>query len=488
MDLNFSNRMKKNLKLNVIKPNALLEIENHIDILKFRCSNTNILIWPILRDNFFRLLLSKFFYGNWINYNLNKNYFYAIINKFFFLKKVIFIINLILNQSFKLKKSKILFQKSTYNEYKFNRIIDHFIKINNKDYFTFSKSLNKPFYGKTFDKNIYYLQLKLKIINFFCIVKKKDLFIARKLTLLLVNRIKKILGIKLTKKELEKLIKINSIQISEINNEFNLINKLVKKISPKVAIVEEASYSHNAILNYILHKHGVRVAEPQHGFISNGHLNYNYSKLIRANKEYKLYLPDDFLGYGKWWNSQINLKTKKYNIGNPNYKYPKSLEFKEIIKRKKILFISDGLDTEKYINLANNLFILIKKDNYDIYIRPHPIECSSSWVNDKKILQNIKVDTEKNIYKSLKDTRCIISEMSTTLYEAINRVPQIFLWKTSKSYFVIKKHPFNSFTTLENLAYKIINKEKFNIKLTANNFWEKNWKRNYLKYLNTHCR
>ena len=64
MDLNFSNRMKKNLKLNVIKPNALLEIENHIDILKFRCSNTNILIWPILRDNFFRLLLSKFFYGN----------------------------------------------------------------------------------------------------------------------------------------------------------------------------------------------------------------------------------------------------------------------------------------------------------------------------------------------------------------------------------------------------------------------------------------
>jgi hypothetical protein len=112
-------------------------------------------------------------------------------------------------------------------------------------------------------------------------------------------------------------------------------------------------------------------------------------------------LPDDFLGYGKWWNSQINLKIKKHNIGNPNYKYPKSLEFKDIKKRKKILFISDGLDTEKYINLANNLFILIKKDNYDIYIRPHPIECSSSWINDKNILQNIKVDIEKNIYKSL---------------------------------------------------------------------------------------
>ena len=353
--------MKNTIKSNFVSPKKILQIENHRDILEFRCLNTNILIWPLLRDNFFNLLLSKLFYKNWINYNLEKNYLYIIINKFFFFKYLFSIINLILNQSFRLKKKKIIFLKSTYNEYKFNRIIDHFIKLNKKDYFTFSKSLNKSFYGKTFDKNIYYFELKLKIINFFCIVKKKDLFIARKLTILLANRIKKILGITLTKKEVKKLIKINSIQISEINNKFQLINKLVNKICPKVAIVEEASCSHNAILNYVLHKRGVRVAEPQHGFISNGHLSYNYSKLIRANKEYKLYLPDDFLGYAKWWNNQINSKIKKYNIGNPNYIYPKSSNLQEINQRKKILFISDGLDTKRYIDLANDLFFFIKR-------------------------------------------------------------------------------------------------------------------------------
>jgi hypothetical protein len=479
--------MKNTSELYSFTPHKLLQIENHSDILEFRCPNTNILIWPVVRDVFFQFLLSKIFYKSWINYNLKKKYLYVIINKFFFLKKLFLFINLILNHSFKLKKSKILFVKSTFEEYKFNRIIDHFIKLDNKNYFTFSKSLSKIFFGKTFDKHIYYLHLKFKIINFFCIVKRENFIIAQKLTTLINNYIEKKLGIILTHQELKKLIEINSIHISQINNKFKLINKLVEKICPKIAIVEEASYSHNAILNYALHRQGIHVAEPQHGFVSKGHLNYNYSKLIRNNKEYKLYLPDDFLGYGKWWNSQINLRVKKYSIGNPNYKYLKSIEFREIKKRKKILFISDGLDTKLYINLANNLFNFLK-NNYEIYIRPHPIEYKSSWINDKKILQNVKIDNQINIYKSLVDTRCVISEMSTVLYEAINIVPQIFLWKTAKSSFVINCHPFNSFITAEELAYKIINKDKFNFKLKTNQFWQKNWQKNYKLYLNKHIK
>ena len=42
-------------------------------------------------------------------------------------------------------------------------------------------------------------------------------------------------------------------------------------------------------------------AEPQHGFISKAHVNYNFSSHIKNSKEYRLFLPDDYLSYGKYW-------------------------------------------------------------------------------------------------------------------------------------------------------------------------------------------
>ena len=76
--------MKITIKSNFVTPKKILQIENHRDILEFRCLNINILFWPLLRDNIFNLLLLKLFYKNWINYNLEKNYLYIVINKFFF--------------------------------------------------------------------------------------------------------------------------------------------------------------------------------------------------------------------------------------------------------------------------------------------------------------------------------------------------------------------------------------------------------------------
>ena len=42
------------------------------------------------------------------------------------------------------------------------------------------------------------------------------------------------------------------------------------------------------------------------------HLNYNFSSQIQNSKEYKLFLPDDFLSYGKNWSKSINASFKKY--------------------------------------------------------------------------------------------------------------------------------------------------------------------------------
>ena len=37
-------------------------LETDPKILNFRCKNTNLIVWPILREDFFNLVISKLYY------------------------------------------------------------------------------------------------------------------------------------------------------------------------------------------------------------------------------------------------------------------------------------------------------------------------------------------------------------------------------------------------------------------------------------------
>ena len=110
----------------------LNEIESNKKLLSFRCNETNILIWPILRSNFLNLLQSKLFYKEWLNYEKNDSIIIKIIRKLVKLFYLFTNINFYKNLIFKIGKNKILFVKSGYGNIKrkdiiFDRNIDPYL-------------------------------------------------------------------------------------------------------------------------------------------------------------------------------------------------------------------------------------------------------------------------------------------------------------------------------------------------------------------------
>ena len=63
---------------------------------------------------------------------------------------------------------------------------------------------------------------------------------------------------------------------------------------------------------------GIRTAEYQHGAVSRGHDAYNVAPGQGSSPEYQKVLPEFFLGYGRWWNEQINVPVTKVAVGNPH--------------------------------------------------------------------------------------------------------------------------------------------------------------------------
>ncbi len=471
------------MKKKIFKLSDFYLLESDSKILDFRCNKTNLIVWPILREEFLNLVISKLYYDSKLtNYNIKSNFvkklssFFKLINASMYFK----------NLFFNLKKKDILFFKIGYptinlNSEVFNKNIDYYISLNKNNYVSFSRSLNFSFFKSYYDKEVYFLDFNENIIDLFSRFDKTNQKVSKEITLYLVKKIKKVFDIKLNNLEIQRLIKYNCIKINSIEKKIKFYKKLINKIKPKLAIVENASYSQNAILNYVLHNFGTCVAEPQHGIISKGHRNYNFSSLIRNNNEYKMFLPDDFLSYGKYFSESINSPLKMYNIGSPYRTQNKPKENKKY-KGKKILLVSNGINLNTLPKLAKKLFFLLNK-KYEIIIRPHPMEKNINMYENNKFSRFFKIDSEKNLYKSLKDKAIVISEMSTVLYDALNIVPKILMMRTKKSVFNLPNHPFEETKNLEQLIKKIKSDKHYYNKVELNKYFKNNWKQNFQKYI-----
>lgn len=470
------------MKKKIFKFSDFFLLESDPKILEFRCSKTNLIVWPILREEFINLVISKLYYKNeFINYDVKSNY----LKKFISLIKLIHLPLFFKNLFFKIKKKDLLFLKTGYGSINldnkiFDRSIDYFISLNKNNYITLSRSSKFSFFENYFDNEMYFLKFCENKINIFSRFEKTNLKVSKDITIYLVKKIKKIFNININSNEFQRLVSYNLIQINSIEKKLFFYKKLINKIQPKLAIIEGASYSQNAILNYALHSYGIRIAEPQHGMVTTTHENYNFAQLIKNNKEYKLFLPDDFLAYGKKWSKSINGPYIKYNIGDPHQSQSKIVKRKKK-DTKKILLVSDGINVVMLSNLAKKIFILLKK-KYEVFIRPHPIERDNLF-KKYKFYKHIKIDNEQNIYKSLSDKEIVIAEMSTVLYNSLNIVPKIFILRTKKSKFAIPHHPFNEIKDINGLIKKINSSRKIYTKVILKEYFNENWKKNYSKYL-----
>ncbi|SHF00429.1 CDP-Glycerol:Poly(glycerophosphate) glycerophosphotransferase [Marinitoga hydrogenitolerans DSM 16785] len=403
------------------------------------------------------------------------------------------------------KKNPLLFSKPSYilvfgpsivnfitKEKKyFNRIYDYYNFLFEKETTMLEDSYGyKYFYPRAF-KNVYYRDY-IKIMT---VLKSK----------ILINKIdsKDLKIIESFLKYIKQHFELNDNYIGKVKNKIiktmkklpyyeYYYKKLINKIKPKIVFLNTASYGGENFLIRLLKDERVVVGEFQHGVITKSHIAYNYGEAVFKNKEYQKYLPDYLLTYGDFWNENMRIPVKKITVGNPHfwYNYDKINNFKEELnkKKKRILIVSQGTLTNIYVKIAKELSKKISND-YEIIFKLHPGEVAfEERYKDLKSYDNIIIKKDGDIYELINISDYIVSIYSTTIFEAASLNKPVYVYKHPMSDAYIPEDIGERFRDTNELYEKIIENIKSKNEYNINYFWNKNWKNNYIQFIETYIR
>ena len=260
------------------------------------------------------------------------------------------------------------------------------------------------------------------------------------------------------------------------------------RVEPRLLLIEEGCYGHAAVLNAAARECGVPVAEYQHGIVTSGHDAYNVASALERSEPYRHALPDYFLGYGAWWNRQFNAPTKKVVIGYPHR--ATLLDRKKTIKKEAgmILVLGEGIETSSYLDFCRKLGNLLSSD-FKVVFRPHPLERSRCISSIPGVGKGFSIDQEPDIYSSLSRADVVVAELSTGLFEAVGLARRIIVWDTAKSRFGLPIHPFARFDTLTDLARMI--EEDGGAGIVSGNeseeIWASDWQGRFHGFIDSVC-
>lgn len=258
---------------------------------------------------------------------------------------------------------------------------------------------------------------------------------------------------------------------------------LLHRVRPRLFLVEEGCYGQMAAFNATAHEYGVPVAEFQHGAVTVGHDVYNVAPALAASAAYRRCLPNFFLSYGSWWNNQFNLPLDKRVIGNPH----RTAILQTLITRqdgpRRVLILGDGRELRAHFELCR---ALVKElpPGWEVLFRPHPEErCAVLKMNDSAF-SGFSLDRESDIYTSLAQSEAVVAELSTGLFDGVGLARRIFVWDTPKSRFGLPNHPFARFSDAAALAVSL--QSPYDGDLTPEHMesiWASNWRARFTEFL-----
>lgn len=274
-----------------------------------------------------------------------------------------------------------------------------------------------------------------------------------------------------------------ALKAAALPHQYRAYQALLARICPRVLIKEDACYGPSAALLVAAKEMGIRTAEFQHGAVSRGHDGYNVAPSLAASAEYRKVLPEYFLGYGRWWNEQINVPVTKIAVGNPHRDWQLTGMI-PVENKTDLLVLGDGVETDRYLSLARDLAALTGSRGFRTVFRPHPLERARVRSLQPDRVAGLIVDQSPDIYLSLARAYAVISEVSTGMFEAVGVADRVFLLDTPKARFGYPTHPFQCFQKVEELAGMLIDGGPGGISAGGSDaIWAFHWKENYLQFL-----
>lgn len=462
---------------------AILAVEDDPALLDFKCGHTGILLWPMVRVPFFRAIMSDMLYGSPLVGTTVPN-----------LKAIGALGKATVHNAIYARHAKadiLMMASGMGNLIKdgrwFNRLSDHFALASPdqtlvvEDFFKwqwpFPRHNNRIlFHAPT--------QVAFALVGR-ALCREAHLRQAQRLVSLVSQRGEQLLGWNLGAERARILIHSLAWKSAALPWLYRRYRAMLERVQPKILIKEEACYGSAAALMRAARGLGIVTAEYQHGAVSAGHDAYNLAPTLRNSIEYQKTLPEYFLGYGQWWNDQINVPVTKIAIGNPH----RSEQLQRYAarpqqERNDILVLGDGIETKHYLGMAQQLVQQLN-GKFTVAFRPHPMERATVLAEHANgNAGDVRIDQNGDIYQSFMTAYAVVSELSTGLFEAVGLASRIFIWDTPKARFGFPNHPFCVFDDAGDLAYQLF--ENNGKELTAEQskeIWAPNWRENYQRFL-----
>jgi hypothetical protein len=469
----------------------LLVIEDDPALLDFRCSITELPLWPQIRVALFRMMMSDLLYGVRLTgaSNAAKSWTRATTTMLRSLA------HNALQLSGEGKHARIFITSDGVADQWvdgqwFNRLSDHFVAARPADSLALADHFEWRWpFPRHHDGLVMHAPWQaINALRGRMGVRPTHLRQASDLVQLVADRAQRQVGWRLDNERRDVLTQMLARKTASMPWQYSAYAKLLGRIRPKLLMVGAGCYGPAASLIAAAKSLGICTAEYQHGAVSAGHDAYNFAPSIRDSVVYQRTLPEHFLGYGKWWNDQINAPVRKWQIGNPHRAARLSEFALQKTEQSDLLILSDGIEFNLYLDLARSLAKHAKVIGLRIVLRPHPLERTRALQMSKAETGELYIDSNPDLYYSLKTAHTVVSEVSTGLFEAVGIVKRIFIWDTQKSCFGYPMHPFEKFNSVETLIEKLTDMvySLHNESFKSEDIWSENWESNYKNFLTKH--
>ncbi|MDZ4017819.1 hypothetical protein [Pseudomonas sichuanensis] len=461
----------------------LLEIENDPAFLTFRSSVEGTLLWPLIRNQFYRLLISGLYYqsaplvaevpsvprrqalvslGQVVRHNLRH----------------------------RAQQGDVLVMATGAGSFLrdgkwFNRITDYLVEASPANTVTIEGLMDWHVPQQRWNQRLSYwlpwqgaISLSGRVLQ-----RKRHLHQAREIVEYAGLRAIQLLDLHIGDRDKDMLVGMLARKIARLPIMLYAYRRLFERVRPRLLMMEQACYGDFSPINQVAHEMGIRVAEPQHGMVSVGHDAYCYAPLLRDSQAFRACLPHDFLAYGAWWTEQINVPVNKWVIGHPHYtEQRQGMLNPQAQEQNDILLLSDGIEFSIYLALATELAALLK-GRYRVVLRPHPLERARIGLQyPGGRVGDVCIDGNRDIYSSFVTARAVAGEVSTGLFEAIGVAGQVMLWETPKARFSYPEHPFSGFANAREFVDTLHSSDR-SVSVVEEDLWASGWRDNYNGYL-----
>jgi len=167
--------------------------------------------------------------------------------------------------------------------------------------------------------------------------------------------------------------------------------------------------------------------EFQHGDVSNFDIVSSYPDKIEGN----YWIPDKIFIFGNYWKNRYNLKSEKIVIGNPVFDiYKKKYSSKETYNNNVLCISVNSVDFAKFVFDASKIdssikfYLKLRDSEYDNWKKNYPFLINT---DNFSIIDN----NNKHLYDLIKQSKYIISTISTVIYEALSLDTNVIVVKNN---------------------------------------------------------